>query len=265
MEIESAAEYVRLTRATLAASGFERREVEGTVYWSGGQAILPVLVLIHGVNDQAGTWFTIAPTLARTHRVILPDLPGHGESEPHEGALTLSMMVQRIEAIVAAECPEPFVLLGNSLGGWIAMLYALVHPARVAHLVLETSGGLSRPVDSPVIATNRDQALLILRNVHGPRFEPQEWMIEALLARATDSPMLRVTGAEQHFMDPHLANIQVPTTILWGADDGVLPVAYAEALQAGIEGARLHIIEGAAHIPHIQQPERFLACLPSIS
>ena len=268
MEINSAAEYVRFTRATLASSGFERREVEGTVYWT---SVAPppsaaTAVLVHGVNDQAGTWFSVAPFLARTYRVILPDLPGHGESEPREGALPLSLMVQRLDAIVSLECgSKAAAFLGNSLGGWIAMLYTLAHPRRVSRLILETSGGLSLPITSPVIATNRDEAMLILNNVHGPRFVPKEWMIDALLARATDSPMLRVTETEQHFMEPRLADIRVPTTILWGADDGVLPLAYAEALQRGIEGARLHVIEGAAHIPHLQQPERFLACLTSIS
>ena len=265
MEINSPADYMRMTRAALAAAGFVRHEVEGTVYWSGGAANSPPAVLVHGVNDQAGTWFTVAAALARGYRLILPDLPGHGESEPREGALPLPLFVQRLEAIVSHATSEPFVLLGNSLGGWVAMLYTLAHPSRVAHLVLETSGGLSRPFNSPVLATNRDEALLILRAVHGPRYEPKEWVIEGLMQRAVDSPMLRVTEGERHYMEPRLSEIRVPTTIVWGADDGVLPVSYAEALQQGIAGSTLHVIEGAAHIPHLQQPERFLACLPSTS
>jgi pimeloyl-ACP methyl ester carboxylesterase len=91
----------------------------------------------------------------------------------------------------------------------------------------------------------------------------QEWMIDALLERATSSPMLRVAqaGVLQHLLDARLPQLDVPTTLIWGADDGVLPVAYAEALRAKIKGSTLQIIEGAAHIPHRQQPERFLACL----
>ncbi|HUP61385.1 MAG TPA: alpha/beta fold hydrolase [Thermoanaerobaculia bacterium] len=272
MAIESTADFVRMTRDALAAAGFVRREIEGTVYWdSGGQAILPVrtgriacppLVLVHGVNDQAGSWFAVAPTLARTHRVILPDLPGHGESEPKEGPLAISMMVARLHSVIGN---SRVTLAGNSLGGWIAMLYTLAYPERVSHLVLEASGGLDRPFGVPVIATTRDEALTILRAVHGPRFVATEWMIDSLLQRATNSPMLRITETEQLFVDARIADIRVPATIIWGADDGVLPLSYAHALQAGIAGARLHVIEGAAHIPHIQQPERFLACLPSTS
>lgn len=77
--------------------------------------------------------------------------------------------------------------------------------------------------------------------------------------------MLRVTEIAEHYVDARLGELQVPTHIVCGADDGVIPVAYAEELQRGIRGSRLHVIEGAAHIPHLQQPQRFLECLTSIS
>ena len=263
MEIKSSADFVRMTRAALAASGFVRHELDGLVYWSsGGQAILPVLVLIHGVNDQAGTWFPIAPALARTHRVLIPDLAGHGESAPKDGPLPLSMLLARLDAVIP---DEPVTLVGNSMGGWLAMLYTLAHPERVARLVLEASGGLNLPFDSPTVARSREEALVILRNVHGPKFEAPEWVIDALLLRANDSPMLRLTEVAEHYVDSRLGEIRAPTTIVWGADDGVVPWAYIEALKNGIPHATLHVIEGAAHIPHMQQSERFLACLTSTS
>lgn len=266
MEIESSTDFVRMTRAALAAAGFVRMESAGTVWWdsrAGSEAAAPpqTLVLLHGVNDQAGTWFTVAPALAQRFRVILPDLPGHGESDPRDGSLAISMIVDRIAAILPH---EPFTLLGNSLGGWIAMLCTLRHPERVRALILEASGGLSRPFAAPVLATNREEADLILRAVHGPAYQAPEWVIEGLLARAQDSPLLRVTEAEEHHLDPRLGDIRVPAHLIWGADDGVLPLSYAEELQRGIPGARLHVLEGAAHIPHLQQPQRFLECLTAI-
>jgi len=247
----------------LANAGFVRAEVDGTTYFSGGQALLPVLVLVHGVNDHAGSWFLVAPTLARTHRVIIPDLPGHGESDPREGPLPISLMVDRLHAVLR-NAGVPITLVGNSLGGWLSMLYALKHPQDVSRLILESAGGLSLPLGSPTTARTRDEALVILRNVHGPRFEPPEWAIDALLQRAISSPMLRVTEIPEHLVDGRLGEIHAPTAVIWGADDGVVPRAYAEALQRGIENATLHVIEGAAHIPHLQQPERFLQCLTSI-
>ncbi len=264
MEIKSTADYVRMTRGMLAAAGFVRRSVGDTVYWesAGRDSQASPVVLVHGVNDQAGTWFTVAPALAATRRVILPDLAGHGESGPSSGPLPLTLLLDRLDAVLGEE--REMTLVGNSLGGWLAVLYTLAHPERVRHLVLEAAGGLARPFASPVLARDRDEAVLILRNVHGPRLEPPEWTIDALLRRSADSPMLRVTEAEQYFLDGRLSGLHVPTTLIWGADDGVLPVSYAEELRGLIEGAELHVIEGAAHIPHIQQPEKYLQCLTAI-
>jgi pimeloyl-ACP methyl ester carboxylesterase len=269
LEIKSSADFVRMTRAALAVSGFERREVDGTVYWTSGQraadSAQETLVLIHGVNDQAGSWFAVAPSLAQTYRVIVPDLAGHGESDPSAGPLPISLLVERLHAVIGRETAGPITLLGNSLGGWIAMLYTLAHRDRVSRLVLESAGGLNRPLVSPMVARDRDEALVILRNVHGPRYTPPEWVVDALLLRAADSPMLRMTELVEHFLEDRLGDIRVPTAVLWGADDGVVPRDYAEALRDGIRGSTLHVIEGAAHIPHMQQPERFLACLTAIS
>jgi pimeloyl-ACP methyl ester carboxylesterase len=284
LEIKSTADFVRMTRSALAGAGFVRREIDGTVYWSTPhppsreakvafsprargekvpQADEGCLVLIHGANDQAGTWFAIAPTLAKTHRVIVPDLPGHGESAPAAGPIPISLIVDRLTAILDGEARV--TLVGNSLGGWIALLYALRYPTRVERLFLEASGGLSRPLATPLTARTREEALPILRAVHGPHYEPPEWVIDALIERANGSPMLRLTELLEHDVEPRLGEIRTPATLLWGADDGVLPLSYGEALRDALPNATLRVIEGAAHIPHLQQPQRVLECLTSIS
>lgn len=265
MEIKSSADFVRMTRAVLAGAGFVRREVEGTICWDSATNGAP-LVLVHGANDQAGTWFTVAAALARTWRVIIPDLPGHGESAPKDGPIPLSSIIASLERVIDDAAPEQQVtLLGNSLGGWMVLAYALKHQERIARLILESSGGLSRPLSSALVATTREEAIPILRAVHGPNYQPQEWVIDALLQRAQGSPMLRLTELLEHDVEPHLGELHVPAHLLWGADDGVLPLSYGEALCDAIPNATLQVIEGAAHIPHMQQPERFLQCLTAIS
>ena len=224
------------------------------------------LVLVHGANDQAGTWFPIAPALAQSRRIIIPDLPGHGESAPESGPIPISLIVQRLTAVIEHAAPShPITLIGNSLGGWIALLYALRNPERVERLVLESSGGLSRPLSSPLTAQNRDEALQILRAVHGPQYEPQEWVIDALLQRASGSPMLRLTELQEHQIESRLGEINTPATLIWGANDGVVPLSYGEALRDALPHATMHVIADAAHIPHMQQPARFLECLTAIS
>jgi pimeloyl-ACP methyl ester carboxylesterase len=254
------ADFVKLTRAGLAAVGFARHERDGLVWWEGGSG--SPLVMLHGVNDQAGTWSGVAAPLAKSHRVILPDLPGHGESAPTSGPLPVSLFVDRVSELMP---DEPFTLHGNSLGGWIAMLYTLRHPQNVRTLILESSGGLNRPFASAVYAHSREEAIEILRAVHGPSYVAQDWVIDALLERAHDSQMLRVTEIEEHYVDGKLRDIDIPVHLIWGADDGVVPLSYAEELQREFRDAQLHVIEGAAHIPHIQQPGRFLECLTAIS
>jgi pimeloyl-ACP methyl ester carboxylesterase len=103
--------------------------------------------------------------------------------------------------------------------------------------------------------------------VHGPKAQLPEWAVDALITRSSDSPMLRLVagGMASYFIDDRLADLRVPATVVWGANDGVVTRAYIERLHAGIAGARLCIIENAAHIPHAQQPERFIACLQATS
>jgi pimeloyl-ACP methyl ester carboxylesterase len=298
------AQFIAHTRAELAKGGLERVEFEGNVYFVGpsprsrgeGAAsaadegrhpavIAPhpapaappsprergegpgVLVLLHGANDQAGTWFAVAPQLAKKYRVIVPDLAGHGESGPAEGALPLSLIVERLHAVLEHENAKHVTLVGNSMGGWVGMLYAMKYPEQVERLVLEDASGMMWPLSVPLMASNRDDAIKILRAVHGPDAPIPEWTIEALLKPDAGASMKRVIagGVLEYLVDEKLPSLHVPTTLIWGRDDGLLPVAYAEALQKKIAGSKLFVIDGAAHMPHRQQPEKFLQCLSKSS
>jgi pimeloyl-ACP methyl ester carboxylesterase len=250
-------------RADLAKAGLHRVDFDCSVFWVGGPPAAPVVALLHGANDQAGTWAAVAPALAKRFRLIVPDLAGHGESAPAEGPLPLSLIVERFAAILDHEGARRATLVGNSMGGWVSLLYAFAHPDRVERLVLEDASGMSWIVGVPLFPKTREEAIVALRAVHGPAAEIPDWMIDSLIRRANDAPMLRVAqaGVLNYLVDARLSSLDVPTTLVWGADDGVLPVAYAHALQAKIRGSKLRVIEGAAHMPHRQQPEKFVACL----
>ena len=270
------AQFIAHTRAELAKGGLERVEFQGTVYWVGAppsrrldarRPAAPVVVLLHGANDQAGTWFAVAPKLANDHHVLALDLAGHGESGPREGPLPLSMMLAQLDAVLDHERATRVTIVGNSMGGWLGMLYAMKHPERVERLVLEDASGMMWPLSVPLVASNRDDAVKILHAVHGPDAPTPDWAVDALLDPHAGDLMKRVIagGVLEYLVDEKLPSLKVPTTLIWGRDDGVLPVAYAEALQKKIAGSKLFVIDGAAHMPHRQQPEKFLECLSKSS
>jgi pimeloyl-ACP methyl ester carboxylesterase len=257
---DAAQNFIAWTRSELLRAGLERVEEDGLVFFRGGSGD-ETIVLLHGVNDQAGTWASVAPALVAHAKLIVPDLAGHGESAPQEGPLPMETILAGLHAVV--EGIDRFTLVGNSMGGWVAMLYTLAHPDRVERLILEDASGMAWPLNVPLFPKTREEAITCLRAVHGPTMELAEWMIDAMLQRAVSAPATRVvpSGLMAHLLDGRLGNLQLPTTLIWGRDDGLLPLQYAETLQKRIAGSTLHVLDGAAHIPHRQQPERFLTCL----
>ena len=219
------------------------------------------LVLVHGVNDQAATWSEIAPKLADDFNVIAFDLPGHGGSEPKTGPIPMRSMIDAVSTIIERESPNaPVILAGNSMGGWVSMLYASEHPERVSHLILEDASGMAWDVSHvPLFPKDRDEALRLLRMVHGPNMPIADWIVDAVL-NAKDLPQKRVleAGLFEWLVDTRLPKLTMPVTLIWGANDGLLPMAYANTLQSRIAGSKLNVIDKAAHIPHRQAPAEFL-------
>lgn len=254
--------FIVAARLALVAAGLEQHTLGEGVYFSGGSGA-ETLVLVHGVNDQAGTWSPVVPALMKRYRLIVPDLPGHGESGPKEGPISLPSIVERIHAIAECENARSVSIAGSSMGAWIAILYALQYPDEVNHLYLESGGGLARVPGVPLTAATREDAQRILRAVHGPNAKLPEWAADALVARSGDAPVHRVMASNvfPHFVDARLGEVRAPVKIIWGEHDGVVPRSYVDDLVKGIRDAKLCVIPGAAHIPHSQQPEKFTACL----
>lgn len=252
------------SRRSLSDAGLVRKTLGTMVYWTGGNSRRPPLVLVHGINEHAGTWAAAAPLLAPDYRLIIPDLAGHGESEPKTGPITYAAMVEGIASLIDHEVQAGKVTLaGNSMGGWLSMLYAFDHADRVERLVLEDASGMAWFLgDVPLIPKTREEAARVLRAVHGPNADTSDAAVDALLARKNPQ-MARVAIADAlaNLVDRRLPELKMPVTLIWGRHDGLLPVAYAEALQKKIPGSTLSIIEDAAHIPHRQQPRKFVQCL----
>lgn len=261
--------FERMTRSQLKQTGMVRHELtaggQPVVYWSGGTTGATI-VLVHGVNDQSGTWSTICRPLLRQYRLVAVDLPGHGESGPKTGPLPMRTMIDALGAVIDRTSPTaPVILVGNSMGGWVSMLYAVEHPTRVAKLILENASGMDWDLSHvPVFPKDRAESLKLLRMVHGPAAPLPAHVLDAMVRVAPTLPQARVLqqpDIEQWLVDGRLAKLTMPVTLLWGRQDGLLPQKYAETLASRIPRAQLEMIDGAAHVPHRQAPGEFARLL----
>jgi pimeloyl-ACP methyl ester carboxylesterase len=257
-------------------------------YRSAGSG--PVLLLIHGMAGSATTWRQVMPGLAQRFTVVAPDLLGHGRSDKPQGDYSLGAFASTLRDVLVALGHERATVVGQSLGGGVAMQFSYQYPERTERLVLVGSGGLGREVNPILRFLSFPGSEAVLRLACGGRvrgaiesvgsgaarvgFRPapvvaELWRSYASLAdddaRSAFMRTLRAvvdTGGQAVSASNrlHMA-AEVPTLIIWGDADPIIPVEHAHAAHASIPGSRLEIFEGAGHYPHCEAPERFVDVL----
>ncbi|HEX2902235.1 MAG TPA: alpha/beta fold hydrolase [Jatrophihabitans sp.] len=250
----------------------------------------PAVLFVHGLLGSRRTWQALTDQLARTHRVLAPDLFGHGDSAKPAGDYSLSAHAATLRDLLDRLDIRTVTLVGHSLGGGIAMQFAYLFPDRVARLVLVSSGGLGREVSLllrsatlpgaelvlPVIASRwvRDRVswlggLLGRAGIKAGGDTAESWRAfvslgeadsrRAFLAttRSVIDPLGQTVTARDHFP---LAE-PIPVLLVWGSKDRIIPPWHAVIGEQGLPGCRLELFEGAGHFPHLDQPERFARLL----
>jgi len=265
---------VWMRRKRLQRSGFGKTIVETSfgrqIVWQGGRG--PLLVLLHGAGDQAGTWHKIAADLARIYWLLMPDLAGHGQSAPPSGPLSIGTILAALEQVLDSPSwkAQRFMLAGNSLGAWIAMLYAHKHSGRVSRLLLINGGalkGLETEINlTPKSRAEARQAFDAILDPATPR--PPDFVLDDLIRVTNNGPMARLmaTAGEipNYVLDGKLGDFPVPVDILWGASDRLVPVDYAREMEAQLPASRLTLIERCGHAPQLECPDRLLEALHSV-
>lgn len=238
------------------------------------------LLLLHGFTGRGTSWADHAPALARRFRLVLVDLPGHGRSVTAADSrrMTVERTADDLAAILARLGAVPAGVVGYSLGARVALRLAITHPATVEYLVLESpSAGIADPAER---AARRaaDEALADRIERDGiaafvgewernPVFATQAHLPPAVAARQRSIRLLNdphglaasLRGAGQGAMEPlhdRLAGVTAPTLVITGALDAV-GRPRAEAVARGIPGARLALVEGAGHTPHLERSSVF--------
>ena len=262
--------------------GFEERFAEVKAsrlrYFIGGPADAEPVVLVHGLGGCAANWVDIAPLLARTRRVVIPELPGHGLSTPLPAVPNLAVFADRLAAVAERERLLPAAFVGHSLGGVVAVRLALRRPAAVSALVLAAGAGISS-------TTRRAKYGLRILGIIGPRRLVAPWadsvagsafLRYAVFGRwGAADPLALSREAVDGFLEGtrltsdsvgaaravvaddvrrELVALRCRTLVLWGARDNQLP------LVDGFEFARrlnapLRVIADCGHLLIGERPE----------
>ena len=270
----SAAFYLRplatmraISRAGLRLSGASERKVKvdglRVRYFEAAPAAPPLdgetVVLLHGLGDSAETWARLLPALARERRVLAPDLAGFGRTPAPREGMRLSVLVRYLDGFLDALGVEKAILVGNSLGGAVAIRYAADNPDRVSRLFLLNSAGLLNEVPSELEPGTREEARELARVTLGPEAAMPRFFLDDLV-RTARNPSRRayLRSDEPTDVREDLGRIEAPTTIIWGEQDRLIPLEHGAIMQESIRRSELIVLPGTAHLPQIQAPERVL-------
>jgi pimeloyl-ACP methyl ester carboxylesterase len=241
----------------------------------------PAMLLLHGFGHSSTAWLRTIPLFAARYRTIAPDLPDYRREKPQQEAFdpqTFSATVVRcIESLALA----PVTLVGNSLGGLIAMLAALDRPELVRALVLANPVGFTIPPSPPLddalltllgfwLALPRRPSALVRAGYAASFYDPSRVDEETVaeIARYSATPhgqrmRSRTLHEIFHFSrrlgayHARLADLRLPTLVVWGKNDPVLPAKDAEIAQRVLPSPRLELLERCGHLPHIELPAVF--------
>lgn len=241
-------------------------------YLTGGQG--DPLVVIHGGSDGSRAWLQNAIELSQHYTVYIPDLPGFGRSQPIDGDYYIPELVEFMNEFSHNLGLRSFHLVGHSLGGGIALSYVLRFPYKVKKLVLVSSLCLGREIALWVrflsalalCRSIRKAALAVLRGVKWLAdllLAPLEFVIPLTWASMCLGGSVVTLKEQTTVLTNRLSEILVPTLVVWGAKDPIVPVKQAYNAAQLIPDCQLYVFESAGHSVYKQKVEEFSQLLAS--
>ena len=253
-----------------------------TRFWALGDRGTP-LVLIHGIGASVEDWIFNIHALAEQHRVYALDLVGFGYSDKPAVQYTATYQAQFVKDFMEAQNIDHANLIGHSMGAGIALQFVIDFPHMVQKLVLVDSAGLGKELYLPfrlctlpllgewlTRPSRKGTAQLLNDVVYDPALVTDDWVelgYQLSALPGAQGPILSAlrSGCNLRGMRDdvvrdivdNLAGITAPTLIIWGRQDAIIPVAYAQVAQQGIPNSRLHIFDRCGHIPQREHPDEF--------
>jgi len=241
----------------------------------------PPLLFIHGLSGSWQNWLENIPHFARTHRVIAPDLPGHGSSPMPGWEITIPAFGKLISRLCEQLDAEPAVLVGNSMGGFISAEVTVSQPATVQRLVLVSAAGVSHarmakaPAETagrmaraalPIALRYQDRMLRrprlrrrLVRNLFADPASISPELSWEILHHGVNAPgFVAALGALMGYdILDRLDDVEIPTLIVWGRSDRVVPPADALEYARHLHNSRLEVFDRCGHLPQAERPVRF--------
>jgi len=228
------------------------------------------LVLIHGLGASAERWTHVIPIFADNFRVVVPDLIGFGHSDKPTTDYTLDFFSEFLEKFFAAtEIKRPNII-GSSLGGQISAEYTSSHSQDVEKLILVSPSGMMKQstpaLDAYIMAAlypNEISAKNAFELMEGSGKQVEDQIVDGFIERmqlpnAKLAFMSTVLGLKNSVsITSKLQSISVPTLIIWGNDDPVIPIIHADDFVSAIQDCRFYRMDGCGHTPYVQDPQTF--------
>jgi pimeloyl-ACP methyl ester carboxylesterase len=250
----------------------------------------PALLLIHGIGDSSDSWRPVLTDLAERFTVVAPDLLGHGRSAKPRGDYSVAGYANGMRDLLTTLGIDRVTVVGHSLGGGVAAQFAYQYPDRCERLVLVGSGGIGRTVSPllrmaalpgaealmpflglpPVRFASRliGESLRLLDTALGRDITEILAVIDTLPDSIARRAILRTlrSGIDWHgqaitMLDRAYLAEGVPTLLVWGERDAIIPVEHARVAHTALPGSHLEIFEDAGHFPHHSDPRRFVDVL----
>jgi len=244
-------------------------------YLEAGDAAKPTVILLHGLGGSAENWQSnpLASNiiaLAAQFHVIAPDQIGFGKSDKPLLKYRVGTYVDFLDKFMSELKIEKASLVGNSMGGWVAGLMAIKYPNRVEKIVLADAAGIiPANVNSDEIYqlnnSTRDEIRANLKRIFAnPLFQNNEALVDQFMTARiaandgyTINSLIESIKRKEDFLNDRLAEIKKPTLIIWGKQDGLLPVADAATFNKGIAGSQVVIFENCGHAPQFEKAAEF--------
>ena len=232
-------------------------------YIEAGQG--PTVILLHGLGSVKEIWSVNIGALSAKYHVYALDQIGFGHSDKPLLDYKIATFVDFLHAFMQSLNLSKATLVGNSLGGWIALDFAARHPEMVDKLVLVDSAGL--PFGKPLTVDLNPASLEDMRTLLGSIFYDKKMVSEEFVLQAFTNHVHNNDGytiqrtvagfAQNQFEDAKLASIHSASLVVWGRQDELIPVSSGEKLRDGIPGAKLVVFEDCGHVPQLEKPAEF--------